>query len=216
MNPNSLVDHFPMYMHPYQIAAYLARYELYKCILSIEGCIIECGVAWGGGLMWWSNLGYLLEPHNIIRKFYGFDVFNDTDPFPSLSEIDGNGELPKFPTDEVHLQERINQFSEECTGGQIKTYLIKGDACETIPKWIADKPHALVSLLYLDFDVYLPTRTALECFLPRMPRGSIVAFDECHYGKWPGETVALLDTLGVRGFELQRFPWCPMVGFIQL
>ena len=33
-------------------------------------------------------------------------------------------------------------------------------------------------MLYLDFDLYAPTKAALETFLPRMPKGAILAFDE--------------------------------------
>ncbi len=59
-----------------------------------------------------------------------------------------------------------------------RVQLVKGDAVKTIPKFVNDNPHVLVSLLFMDFDLYEPTRVALEHFLPRMPRGAIVAFDE--------------------------------------
>ena len=49
-----------------------------------------------------------------------------------------------------------------------KIELIKGDATKTIPKFIEDKPHLVVSLLFLDFDLYQPTKTALKYFYPRM------------------------------------------------
>jgi hypothetical protein len=55
-----------------------------------------------------------------------------------------------------------------------------------------------VSLLYLDFDIYEPTAVALEHFLPRMPKGSIVAFDELYK------------------FKLESFPFEPEISFIQL
>ena len=50
-----------------------------------------------------------------------------------------------------------------------------------------------MSLLYLDFDLYEPTK----CAFPRMPKGAVVAFDELNHAAWPGETMALLDTLGI-------------------
>jgi hypothetical protein len=58
-----------------------------------------------------------------------------------------------------------------------KVQCIKGDAVVTIPDFVRDNPHVVVSLLFLDFDLYEPTVTALETFLPRMPRGAILAFD---------------------------------------
>ena len=47
-----------------------------------------------------------------------------------------------------------------------------------IPQYIENNKHLLVSLLYLDFDIYEPTVTALNNFLPRMSKGSVIAFDE--------------------------------------
>ena len=49
-----------------------------------------------------------------------------------------------------------------------------------------------MSLLFLDFDLYEPTKAALEQFVPRMPRGAVLAFDELDNPIWPGETKALL------------------------
>ena len=45
-----------------------------------------------------------------------------------------------------------------------------------------------MSLLFIDCDLYEPTRAALRAFLPRMPKGAIVAFDELDNPIWPGET----------------------------
>ena len=42
-----------------------------------------------------------------------------------------------------------------------KVQLVKGDATKTIPKFIKTNPHIVVSLLFLDFDLYKPTKTAL-------------------------------------------------------
>ena len=56
--------------------------------------------------------------------------------------------------------------------------LIKGDATQTIPEYVAKNPHLIISLLYLDFDIYEPTKTALEYLLPLVPKGGIVGLDE--------------------------------------
>jgi len=62
----------------------------------------------------------------------------------------------------------------------------------------------LVSLLYLDFDLYLPTKIALETFLPRMPKGSVVVFDEIHFKRFSGETIALLETVNINNYKIQN------------
>ena len=53
-----------------------------------------------------------------------------------------------------------------------KVELIKGDACTTIPKYIKDNPHLIVSFLYLDFDIYSPTKL-FENFMALFQRGEL-------------------------------------------
>ena len=97
-----------------------------------------------------------------------------------------------------------------------KVELIKGDATDTIPAFLERMPHLLVSLLFLDFDLYEPTKAAIEHFVPRMPKGAIIAFDELDNPAWPGETRAMLDTLGARRLELQRLDFDPYVSFARI
>lgn len=59
-----------------------------------------------------------------------------------------------------------------------KIELVAGDACKTIPEYVNSNPSLLISLLYLDFDIYSPTKTALEHLFPRIVKGGIIAFDE--------------------------------------
>jgi hypothetical protein len=94
--------------------------------------------------------------------------------------------------------------------------LIKGDALKTIPKFVESNKHLLVSLLFLDFDLYEPTKVALENFVPRMPSGSILAFDELDNPLWPGETVAMLEYFAERPIKIQRVEFDPYIGFAVL
>ena len=81
---------------------------------------------------------------------------------------------------------------------------------------MADNQHLLVSLLFLDLDLYEPTRTALKHFLPRMPQGAVLAFDELDNPLWPGETKAALDEVGLNRLELRRFDFDPYIGYAVL
>lgn len=71
----------------------------------------------------------------------------------------------------------------------------------------------VVSLLYLDVDLFEPTKVAIEHLVPRMPKGAIVAFDELNADMWPRETLALLETIGVKNLRIQRFPFDTFVSF---
>ena len=97
-----------------------------------------------------------------------------------------------------------------------KVFLIKGDACETIPSFLDKNPYFMVSLLFLDFDLYEPTKVALETLLPRMPKGAILAFDELNNPWWPGETQAAFECLDVNNRELRKFSFDPSISYIIL
>jgi len=93
--------------------------------------------------------------------------------------------------------------------------LIKGDACQMIPEFLNKNPEFLVSLLWLDFDVFQPTAVALKEFISRMHAGSVIAFDELNHPLWPGETIAVLENLDLRKFKVERFPFGSTVSFIR-
>lgn len=97
-----------------------------------------------------------------------------------------------------------------------KVKLIKGDATRTMPQFVEDNPHLVVSLLFLDFDIYEPTKVALETFLPRMPAGAVLAFDELDNPLWPGETLAMIETMAQRRLRIERLDFDPYIGFAVL
>jgi len=97
-----------------------------------------------------------------------------------------------------------------------KVQLIRGDATKSIPDFVKENSHLLVSLLFLDMDLYEPTKAALEHFLPRMPKGAVLAFDELDNPIWPGETTALLEKLNINRLKIQRLEWDPYIGYVEI
>ena len=91
------------------------------------------------------------------------------------------------------LNSVIGEYDKERFISNInKIELIKGDVKNTIPQFLKDNKFCLVSLLYLDFDIYEPTLIALKKFLYlRMPKGAIIAFDRLNNKIGTDETVAL-------------------------
>ncbi|GAB5380741.1 MAG: hypothetical protein Alis3KO_21280 [Aliiglaciecola sp.] len=217
---------FEKYVRRQQLSRFIARYEMFKLNLEVKGSVVECGVFEGAGVMAWAKLSAMLEPYALDRHIIGFDSFNG---FPSIDEKDteqarNNPELKTsgLPTGEGVYKDVLNcidEFNENRFLNHLeKVKLVKGDAIQTIPEFIVTNPHLIVSLLFLDFDLYEPTKVALSHFLPRMPKGAILAFDEINNPWWPGETRALLEAMGhsLNEIEIKRFSFDPNIAYVQL
>jgi len=210
------LETFPRYVRRQQLKRFLSLYEIFRLAQPVKGSIVECGVFRGFGVMSWAKLSTILEPENLTRRIYGFDTFSG---FPTVSDHDDNpvaevgvGTLAADSYQE--LGELIEQYDRDRFLGQFdKVHLIKGDVAETIPKFMEDHRHLLVSLLFLDMDLYEPTKVALEHFLPRVPKGGIVAFDELDNPLWPGETEAMVELIGAHNLRLRRLDWDPYISY---
>lgn len=212
------IENFPKYVRRQNMTRYLALYEIFKKVMPVKGSIVECGVFQGFGISTWAKLSAILEPTNFMRKIYGFDSFAG---FPSLSEKDRGAHESKnvqpgqlFADSQAEIEELMSiHDSTRFLGHMPKVELIKGDATKTVPSFLEKNPHVLVSLLYLDFDLYEPTKIAIEHFLPRMPKGAVIAFDELDNSLWPGETLAMLECMAGSKLRIERLPFDPYIGF---
>lgn len=215
------IDAFPKYATRQAMAKFLTKYEIFKKILHVNGSIVEAGVLHGGGTLAWAKLSSILEPTNHTRKVIGFDTF---DGFPSVNQKDYNGtdgSLIKVGelkgSSYQSLCEAISIYDDNRPISHIpKIELVRGDIAKTATNYLDDNPHLVVSLLYLDVDLYEPTKVMLETFLPRMPKGAIIVFDELNAKMFPGETVAVEEVIGIRNLTIQRFPFDSYVSFAVL
>src|SRR5258706_16121466 len=69
----------------------LARYELFKRIMSVPGDIIECGVYRGASLFLWANLLEVFAPRS-QRRVLAFDTFRGFPKRLVLAEDRANAE----------------------------------------------------------------------------------------------------------------------------
>ena len=213
------LESFPKYVRRQHLKRFLALYETFKLALPVKGSVVECGVFRGFGLMSWAKLSAILEPENLTRRIYGFDTFQG---FPTVGAADQSafanvqpGELRADSFQE--LQALIGEYDRDRFLGHLpKVELIQGDIVETIPQFVASHPHLVVSLLFVDCDLFEPTKAALEHFVPRMPKGAVLAFDELDNPIWPGETLAALEVLGLGKLRLRRWEWDPYISFAVL
>lgn len=213
------LESFPRFATKRSLSRFLVKYEIYKQILNINGVIVECGVFNGAGLFTWAQLANIFEPTNYNRKIIGFDTFEG---FPDTNQLDNSyihepkvgdlrGEELKF------LKMSVDKYNSERHLSHIPNIeLVKGDFMNTSAEYLEKNKHLLVSLLYLDFDLYEPTKKALEVFLPRMGKGSIICFDELNCENYPGETLAMLEELDIKKMQINRSPIDPWISYIVL
>jgi hypothetical protein len=215
------IEAFPKFSSRQSIAKFLTKYEIFKRILTVNGSIVECGVLHGAGLLAWAKLSSIFEPANHVRKVIGFDTFEG---FPSVAREDTKtgtfvdlkkGGLTGSNLDNVLEAVKVYDLNRPISHIQ-KIELVQGDLCKTAPVYLENNPHLVVSLLYLDLDLYEPTKKALEVFLPRMPKGGIIAFDELNAKIFPGETIAVMEHIGLRNLRIERFSFDSYVSYAVL
>lgn len=214
------LETFPRFATKRSVARFLAKQEIFRKVLHTSGIVVECGVFNGAGLFTWAQLSNIFEPTNYTRKIVGFDTFEG---FPDVNaEVDNAGVLQSKVGDLrgstlTELELSVEKYNGERHLSHIPNVLLMpGDFMRTGEEFLKANPHTVVSLLYLDFDLYEPTKKALELFLPRMGKGSIVAFDELNCESFPGETRAMDEVMGIRQHALQRFPFDPWITYVEL
>lgn len=215
------IDAFPKFASRRAIAKFLARNEIFKRILGVNGSIVECGVLHGAGLFTFAQLSAIHEPYNHTRRIVGFDTFTGV---PSVHAADTKtGSSSHFASgalagsSEAELRRAIELFDANRPLSHIpKIELVAGDLRQTAAAYVAANAHLVVSLLYLDVDLYEPTRAALQAFMPRMGKGCVIAFDELNAQTFPGETVAAEEVLGLRNVRIERFPFDPYISYCVL
>lgn len=209
---------FPVFTPRFNLARFLAHYEIFKKIFELPGVIIDLGVYRGASTFTWAKLIEIFCPTDIRKVVYAFDTFTG---FPSLDKEDGGENIHQDRREggyfggqtierDLHLaQEAMNQDRHLRHINRIE--FIKGDVRQTIPDFIANKGNGLrIALLNLDLDLYEPTKVALEHFAPLMVRKGIIIVDEYAVDTFGGESQAVdeyfIKTLGKKPI-VQKFPW---------
>lgn len=214
---DELLPNLGLYLTSKNLSRILFFYEIYKQILHTHGIIAEFGVRWGQTLSILSALRGIFEPFNRHRKIVGFDTFAGFKGVGAQDgklhkTADGSFGLPQEYTSYLdkllNLQEQMNPI------GHLKKYeLVKGDAVKTIPDYLKQHPETIISLAIMDFDIYAPTKKALEAIRPHLFKGSILVFDELADDIFPGETVAFRETFNLQELRIQRFPMTARVSY---
>ena len=166
--------------------------NIFQESIKVPGHIMEVGVASGRNSILFGSLLKLTGESN-HRQYYGFDTFEGyveetISDNPWLSNNAWKNDECKIENVEKRIQKA--DLSDTCT-------LFKGDCRKTIPEFLNNYKdnrmqlgHAVISLLYIDCNAYLPALSSIEKVYPHIAPGGIICLDEKIQG---GETKALLE-----------------------
>ncbi len=217
---DEIMANLGLFLSSKSLSRVLFFYEIYKKILNTHGMIMEFGVRWGQTLSILAALRGIFEPFNRHRKIVGFDTSSG---FIGMGDEDGK--LCKTVDGSFSVSEGYQQYLENVLALQealnpishLKKFeLVSGDATLTIPAYLKRQPETLVSLAIFDFDIYKPTKAALEAVKPHLFKGSVLVFDELGDDIFPGETIALREVFNLNDLKIERHPMTARVSYVVL
>lgn len=186
-----------------RIRKLLVRYEIFRRTLELPGDIIECGVLKGTGLFQWLKFLTIFDP-NSLKRVVGFDLFDNyvstvqsweiEEAETFLHEANYEGTVPD---DLTKIAKKMHQ--------EHRLELIKGNAIETIPRYVEENRGMRISLLHLDFDPYEPTLIALQQFWPLIVKQGVILVDEYNVRGW-GTSEAVDEFFSKKDVDIVKVP----------
>lgn len=196
-----------------ELARLIVRYELFKLVKNQSGDIVEFGVFMGSGIINFLTISELLEPHNWTRRIIGFDTFSG---LKTLKDDYGDLKPGMYKySNREHLEKLLSQHKKNKLRPANNVMLIEGDVLDTLPVFTKKEPSFLPVLIYMDLDLYAPTKFVLEHLTQFLRPGCIIAFDELGMSKFPGETKAFLESEISKMGKLQKLEFAK-VSYIQI
>lgn len=216
-SPLDKTTFFPIFSTRQAITRFIETYELYKMVQNVPGSFVECGVASGQFLMALAHFCSIFEGYHYLRRVIGFDTFegfveiNDQDKGSGAEHMKTGGLA--FDSYEI-LEQAAELYDRNRVLGHIpKIELVRGDISKTLPEYLEKNPHLIVGMLHLDLDLYKPTKDTLELLISRIPKGGMIVFDEPNCKDYPGETIAIMETLGLPNLRMQRLDVSSMAAY---
>jgi hypothetical protein len=209
IHDDEVLSNLGLFLIPQTLSRILFIDFLFRQIIEVQGSIFEFGCRWGQNLSLFLALRGIYEPFNRLRKVVGFDTFAG---FPKVSEKDGinssTGMYSVTSKYEEYLSKILDHQEQESPLSHVKKYeIIKGDASACTNEYLTKHPETIIALAYFDLDLYEPTRDCLLQIKGHLTRGSVIGFDELNEEKFPGETLAVKEVLGLDRLAIRRFPF---------
>jgi len=219
--PPDLLFNLGMYTRSGLLVKFLVLDELYRRIVDIPGVICEFGTWWGQNLVLLENLRAIYEPFNKQRRIIGFDTFTGSTPAGD-NDISGaawQGDV--YATSEGwadHLEDLLRTHEASNVLGNVTGIheLVKGDVCETAPRWFAERPETIVAFAYFDMGLYAPTKAAMKAIRPHLVPGSVMLLDQLTWAESPGEAIAFREVFGSTGYRLEKVSKYPSKAIVTM
>lgn len=206
-----------LYLDRRALSRFLFLNDLYTKSMHLHGSIFEFGVRYGVNTALFTSLRGIHEPFNHNRLIVAFDTFEG---FASINtKVDGQrtkvGDFSVPDRYIEHLQKVLEIHEQLAPIESVRKFnLVKGDVTSSLPQYLKDNPHTIISLAYFDFDIYEPTIRSLEAIEPFLSDGAILGFDEINVPNWPGETKALREWIGDRKMEIMHSNYRAAAGYV--
>jgi|688.fasta_scaffold83279_4 hypothetical protein len=200
----------PLFMNSSDFARILWLNEVYIKNISVPGCILEFGSQFGASFNTLNMLKLIYEPWNVSRRIISLTTFEEG--FIDVEDKDGEMvELGDYAVAENWKQvlESILSINTDSSLTSTVHEIVQGDVSLTLPVFLEHNPGIIISMAHFDMDVYKPTKSALELVISRMPKGSLLVFDELNHPAFPGETVAVNEVLGLKNLQLRKSTFQP-------
>ncbi len=210
------ISKYAGYLWRSHLERHLALYELYRKTSELPGSVAEFGVFNGSTYFF---LARLLEIFNrpsfekydsCAHHLYGFDTFEGIVHLDRRDETVLDASQRKVGGFGANLSLFLDDFerfrADNCEIGA-RLHVVKGDVCETFPKFLADNPGVRFRFVLMDMDIFKPTDIVLQSIHDYMVPGGIICFDEYGFPEWPGETAAVDRFLSKYQLRPQSIPW---------
>lgn len=183
----SVIDQWPLYVGIETLARYMQIFETLKNCGGNPGHVAEFGSWNGATTMLMAKAMRIMQPRE-KRHFHCFDTFEG---LPAGTDEDGlhNAQGGGYAGNLERFQAMIDLYDL----GDVIT-IHKGRIEQTLPAALKDES-LYFKFIFLDADLYEPTKIALDLCHDRLMLGGGIAFDEWGDPQWPGETKAAMEFL---------------------
>ncbi len=215
---SELLANLGLFVNRQTLSRMLFMHEIYRLALPVHGVVMEFGTRWGQNVSLFANFRGIYEPYNYSRKIVAFDTFegfSSTQPQDGADPIVRDGAYGVTDGYESYLESVLQYHeSESPLAHMTKHELVKGDCSSTLASYLERHPETIVSLAYIDVDLYEPTRNCLALLRNHITKGTVIGFDELNCPVFPGETIALREVLGLDRYAVRRSPLSPTASYL--